>query len=843
MRSATAAAIMRCDTEHPRTTASLPQPEDARGGGVMRSIAKLAVGLLIPVAATAGAPDVPPLVFVQRQIPANGSIYWDAAKDLPGVGAHSRVRPAAPGYLRVRESNGSVRTLIDGANPTAASLQLIDVNAPAVSWDGATIAFAGLPAGNYDTAPARTIGAWRLYLINADGTALRQLTFSDIVADYSQFGPWDEDAFQAYDDYDPAFLPDGRIVFSSTRWPGYGHYSGVRASNLWVVNADGAHLHRITSERNGADRALIDPVTGKIVYARWWRNHRFASDAMTTETADCQASADQHPDPCYAHHLGLTTDRNNQVGGADNLFRNAWQIATINPDGTGLAMWSGTFRDEEADHIYGASFYTDGSLLANFFPMYNMTEAAGFGGIRRYQRAPIATRYAPVNGVFAYTDANGAQRPYANGDNPGNYSYGIFAPPPEGYTAEPEALPPAELGISRIVYSAATDWNQDYDLWVMNADGSNREKLAFSDPNFGVGTSELRAKALAVRTPPPVLPDIYRDDWDNAPHPDFLPPTGAGPYDRDGTFVFDDLNVYFNAPVDTDIVSAPPVGSAASIRFFADFQRRSTGSFPQQDWPILLDELPIAPGGRVVQSNAPAFVPLFEQIRSSVATGYKVPLTGVGQDFLFRRGAAHVAGMNFGRAGEHARCVGCHAGHSQIPVPASDVDAEFSNLAPGAEVVVSSTRDADYDNGLIDRRVMKGEIWRYWNSDPAQAQDGQWIKLVFPVPITVRSVRLYDPRPGDEANSSIHVAQATVRLYSDVDATDLVGQSIASDVSVSGTDVAFADIVARAVRIDLDQVSGTFHGLAIASLAEVEVIARGEGVASDDTIFRDGFEL
>ena len=48
--------------------------------------------------------------------------------------------------------------------------------------------------------------------------------------------------------------------------------------------------------------------------------------------------------------------------------------------------------------------------------------------------------------------------------------------------------------------------------------------------------------------------------------------------------------MYANAPVDWDIVSAPPVGSAASIRFFIDHQRTSPGSFPYLDWPILLGE-------------------------------------------------------------------------------------------------------------------------------------------------------------------------------------------------------------------------------------------------------------
>jgi hypothetical protein len=46
-----------------------------------------------------------------------------------------------------------------------------------------------------------------------------------------------------------------------------------------------------------------------------------------------------------------------------------------------------------------------------------------------------------------------------------------------------------------------------------------------------------------------------------------------------------------------DIVSAPAVGSAATIRFFLDHQRTSPGSFPNLDWPILLGEAPLAADG------------------------------------------------------------------------------------------------------------------------------------------------------------------------------------------------------------------------------------------------------
>jgi hypothetical protein len=163
-----------------------------------------------------------------------------------------------------------------------------------------------------------------------------------------------------------------------------------------------------------------------------------------------------------------------------------------------------------------------------------------------------------------------------------------------------------------------------------------------------------------------------------------------------------------------------------------------------------------------------------------------------------------------------------------MPVPANDADAQWSNLAPGAQVTVSSSRDPNYDEGVIDRKVMKGEIWRYWSSSASHSQNGQWVKLTFPVPITVRTVRLYNPRQGDEANSSIVVQSATVRLYSDTAGTVQVASKTVGPLSVLGTGVAFVDVQARVVRVELNSVTGTFYSVPIASLAEVEVVARGE---------------
>jgi hypothetical protein len=563
-----------------------------------------------------------------------------------------------------------------------------------------------------------------------------------------------------------------------------------------VVNANGTGLKRITSERNGADRPVIDPKTGRIVFARWWRNHRYAIDDMSTIPSPNGGEG-------FVRKDGLSANLEVQITGEQQyvalLARNAWQISSINPDGTGLRMWTGFHRFEEANHGYGGTFTSRGDFVANFFPMFNMTEASGFGGLRLYSRS--GGRYQPLMGVTRVMEGKHVHCP-----NPNDCSYGIYTGP---YFTEPEALPDGKL-----LVSSAHDYTQDYGLYIASMDGKDMSRVYDAQ-----GTSELRARLVQPRPLPPVVADRITQ----IPNP--LPPPADGPYDQDGTFVFNALNVYGNGPVDMDIVNAPAAGSAASIRFYLDHQRQSPGSFPNLDWPVFLGDMPVAPSGTVVNARLPANVPLFEQLRSAQNT---VPLTsgpgGTGQN---GSGAAHVAGMNYGRPGEVVKCVGCHAGHSMIPLPANDRDALWSNLAPGAKVAVSSSRDPNYNIGVIDRRVMKGEIWRYWTSAPDQTQD-QWVRLTFPVPVTVRKVRLYNPRQGDEANSSLQVQGAHVVLYADAGATQQVGTRRTGALSVSGTDVNFNDIRARVVQVNIAGMTGTFYGANVAGIAEIEVIARAE---------------
>ncbi len=111
---------------------------------------------------------------------------------------------------------------------------------------------------------------WHIWEINADGTDLRQLTSAPDVCDF-----------------DPLYLPDDTILFSSTREPKYNQCSQDIAANLYRMESDGANIHQL--ERNNLfnnQASLMDD--GRILYARWEYVDRNFGDAhgLWTTTPD-----------------------------------------------------------------------------------------------------------------------------------------------------------------------------------------------------------------------------------------------------------------------------------------------------------------------------------------------------------------------------------------------------------------------------------------------------------------------------------------------------------------------------------------------------------------------------
>jgi len=103
---------------------------------------------------------------------------------------------------------------------------------------------------------------YHIYEINADGTGLRQLTSAKGVADI-----------------DPLYLPDGDIVFSSTRDPKYCMCNRHIMGNLFRMTADGANVHQIGKNTLHEGHAALLP-DGRILYDRWEYVDRNFGDAQ-----------------------------------------------------------------------------------------------------------------------------------------------------------------------------------------------------------------------------------------------------------------------------------------------------------------------------------------------------------------------------------------------------------------------------------------------------------------------------------------------------------------------------------------------------------------------------------
>jgi len=130
-------------------------------------------------------------------------------------------------------SNGSIAPVTRYTNGYVADIE--------VSYDGKRILYCRRGG---DTDPW-----WHICEIDADGSDERQITR----------GP--------YHDVQPAYLPDGRIVFSSSRIGVRDEYHGYAATGLTVMNADGSDIHCIGFNLGRDSEPCIDN-DGKILFTR-----------------------------------------------------------------------------------------------------------------------------------------------------------------------------------------------------------------------------------------------------------------------------------------------------------------------------------------------------------------------------------------------------------------------------------------------------------------------------------------------------------------------------------------------------------------------------------------------
>lgn len=208
--------------------------------------------LLCSAAAAFAAPDElrtrleAPLLFVKRHSYTGIHIYDTYYKWPPGGGGiYVLENPAAP------RDQWRFRTVVD--KTTAETPGDGVYTHPELSFDAKRLLFCH---------KATPTGSTSIYAIGMDGRGLRRVTNPDPLAETY------EGAQHGQHDIAPAYLPDGRIVFLSTRGNGLVPCNNTGVAVLHVMNADGSDIHSISVNTvNEFDPSVLPD--GRILYGRW----------------------------------------------------------------------------------------------------------------------------------------------------------------------------------------------------------------------------------------------------------------------------------------------------------------------------------------------------------------------------------------------------------------------------------------------------------------------------------------------------------------------------------------------------------------------------------------------
>ena len=216
------------------------------------------------------------VVFVTRPPGIGGPADFDTFR--PGADLMlADATQAASGELEL----GAPRSLLAGCGLQGS----VDVRGPAVSWDGRHIAFAARLADDQ---------ALHLYEMASDGSQCGPLTGVRVAAEQ-------QDGVLIHD-FDPAYAPDGRLVFASTR----GNLSGDAATrgptrtpaaltpnaNLYVYEPERSTQVRQLTFLNNQELGPSFMVDGRVIFTAEKRAEDFHQLAARRQNLD---GGDYHP--------------------------------------------------------------------------------------------------------------------------------------------------------------------------------------------------------------------------------------------------------------------------------------------------------------------------------------------------------------------------------------------------------------------------------------------------------------------------------------------------------------------------------------------------------------------
>ena len=207
-----------------------------------------------PIAAYAGAdPAAKDLYFAVRRVKRD-VLFKNSVLDFSQVLFIDQPLPQGPESLHeaihrmgIMAVPGGRLLVLDGLDPGGRLRQLAPETPgsfwrPDLSFDAERVLFSFKPADEK---------SFHLYEMNFDGTRLRQLTDGE------------------YDDLDPIYLPDGHVLFTTTRGNSYVRCGPFIYSTILArCDADGSHVYLISynGEPDFVPALLND---GRVIYSRW----------------------------------------------------------------------------------------------------------------------------------------------------------------------------------------------------------------------------------------------------------------------------------------------------------------------------------------------------------------------------------------------------------------------------------------------------------------------------------------------------------------------------------------------------------------------------------------------
>lgn len=410
-----------------------------------------------------------PVAFIKRDLTV---VNEDNLTSVRNLGEPEQFVAGTALYIKVRASTSAQERNLtdslfipaDAEDPGAVEVAPYDVKDLSASYDGTRLLFSLRPPET-DENPEPT---WDIYEYSRETDEIRRVIPSDIVA-------------HAGSDTGPVYLPDGRILFSSTRQranqailldEGKPQYAGLEegldapASVLHVMNSDGSEIQQISFNQSHDLDPIVAP-NGKIVFSRWDQAggdkgvhlYQMNSDGSDLEILYGRHSHNQNGREVQFTQTRITPDERMLVAltefepdrlGGDFTIVDAQGFTDIdvpsigNPGGSGAAQTPALFENVDA-----SAEFSLGGLFSALYPLWDGSDRYIYtwSQCRALEPLPEGSEEGTEQRVVPCTEEIIADPAYA----PAPPLFGLWLFDPNDNTQLPLTVPEEDIAYIEVV--------------------------------------------------------------------------------------------------------------------------------------------------------------------------------------------------------------------------------------------------------------------------------------------------------------------------------------------------------------------------------------------------------